>query len=154
MAPITVRPAPGDRLELTILLLGGGPEIRAKTRRIFHKRSMEHVIAEIIGWLSKEVGSLGCTPCIPAIGIGRSQAEASSLMLEAMAVGNLDEQSEIEQKITRALNQTSVGPLGIGGGTTALGCFLKIGPTRASGVRIVSVRPCCQVEVRRASATL
>ncbi len=153
-APFTVRPVAGDRFELTILLLGGGPEIRAKTRRIFHKRSMGHVIEEIIGWLSKEVGSLGCTPCIPAIGIGRSQAEASSLMLEAMADGNLDEQSELERNITRAVNQTNVGPLGLGGGTTALGCFLKIGPTRASGVRIASVRPCCQVEVRRASIIL
>jgi len=153
-APITVRSVSGERLELTILLLGGGPEIRAKTHRIFHKRSMEHVIDEIIGWLTKEVGSLGCTPCIPAIGIGRSQVEASALMLEAMAVGNLDKQSEIEQKITRAVNQTHVGPLGLGGGTTALGCFLRIGPARASGVRIVSARPCCQVEVRRASVTL
>jgi fumarate hydratase subunit alpha len=153
-APITVRSVTGDRLELTILLLGGGPEIRAKTHRIFHKRSVEHVIKEIIGWLTEEVGSLGCTPCIPAIGIGRSQAEASSLMLEAMADGNLDEQNELEQKVTRAMNQTNVGPLGLGGGTTALGCFLKIGPTRASGVRIASARPCCQVEVRRASVTL
>lgn len=153
-APILVRTVQGDRLELTVLLLGGGPEIRAKTRRIFHKRSIEHMIKEIIRWLSIEVGSLGCTPCIPAVGIGRSQMEASSLMLEAMAFGNLDEQSELERKITQAMNQTNVGPLGLGGGTTALGCFLKIGPTRASGVRIVSVRPCCQVEVRRATAVL
>ena len=87
-APMIVRPGQGNQFKLTILLLGGGPEIRAKTRRIFHKRSMDHVIAEVTGWLTQEIGFLGCTPCIPAIGIGRSQAEASALMLEAMAEGS------------------------------------------------------------------
>ena len=153
-APMIVRTGQGNQFKLTILLLGGGPEIRAKTRRIFHKRSMDHVIDEITAWLTKAIGSLGCTPCIPAIGIGRSQAEAATLMLEAMAEGNLDEQSDMEKKITGVMNQTRVGPLGLGGGTTALGCFLKIGPMRASGVRIASVRPCCLVEVRRATVVL
>jgi fumarate hydratase subunit alpha len=153
-APMIVRPGQGNQFKLTILLLGGGPEIRAKTRRIFHKRSMNHVIDEVTGWLTREIGSLGCTPCIPAVGIGRSQAEASELMLEAMAEGNLDAQSELEKKITLAMNQTRVGPLGLGGATTALGCFLKIGPIRASGVRIASARPCCLVEVRMATVVL
>lgn len=154
IAPIIMRPDKGNQLKLTVLLLGGGPEIRAKTRRIFHKRSIEHVIDEVTGWLTKEIGSLGCTPTVSAIGIGRSQEEASALMLEAMAEGNLDEQDDMEKKITEAINQTQVGPLGLGGNTTALGCFLKIGPTRASGVRIASARPCCLVEVRRATAVL
>jgi fumarate hydratase subunit alpha len=153
-APVIVRAQKGERLTLTVLLLGGGPEIRARTRRIFHKRSMALVLEEVGGWLAEEVGSLGCTPTVPAIGIGRSQVEASTLMLEAMAQGNLDRQNEMEQKITRMVNQSGVGPLGLGGGTTALGCFMKIGPIRASGVRIVCARPCCLVEPRRAMETL
>ena len=153
-APVIVRAQKGDRLTLTVLLLGGGPEIRARTRRIFHKRSMAHVLEEVGRWLAAEVASLGCTPTVPAIGIGRSQVEASALMLEAMAQGSLERQNEMEQKITQTVNQSGVGPLGLGGGTTALGCFMKIGPTRASGVRIVCARPCCLVEPRRATETL
>ena len=71
-----------------------------------------------------------------------------------MAQGSLERQNEMEQKITQTVNQSGVGPLGLGGGTTALGCFMKIGPTRASGVRIVCARPCCLVEPRRATETL
>jgi len=153
-APVIVRAQQGDRFTMTVLLLGGGPEIRARTRRIFHKRSMTHVLEEVGGWLAEEVGLLGCTPTVPAIGIGRSQVEASTLMLEAMAQGRLDRQNEMEQKITQMVNRSGVGPLGLGGGTTALGCFMKIGPTRASGVRIVCARPCCLVEPRRATETL
>lgn len=153
-APFVLRTAPGDKLELAVLMLGGGPEIRARTRRIFHKRSMENVMGEVAQWFKEEVGSLGCTPCFAAVGIGRSQVEASALMLEAMAYGDVTRQTEWEEKLTRAINETGVGPLGLGGGFTALGSFINIGPTRASGVRIVSARPCCLVEPRVGRAVL
>lgn len=153
-APVTVISQSGCHFEITVLLLGGGPEIRARTRRVFHRRSIEHVLDEAAGWLTEEIGSLGCTPTVLAIGIGRSQVEASALMLQAMAEGRLDEQSALERRVTAKVNQSQVGPLGLGGDVTALGCFLKIGPARASGVRIVSVRPCCLVEPRRATVRL
>jgi len=153
-APVIMRSVPGDKLNLAVLMQGGGPEIRARTRRIFHKRSMEGVIGEIGQWFQEEVAHLGCTPTIAAVGIGRSQVEASALMLEAMADGTLAEQNEWEQKITNAINTTNVGPLGLGGPHTALGCFLKIGPARASGVRVVTARPCCLVEPRVGKAVL
>ena len=70
------------------------------------------------------------------------------MMLEAMADGTLDVQNEWEKKITDAINNTNVGPLGLGGKCTAMGCFLKVGPIRASGVRIVCARPCCTMEPR------
>ena len=153
-APVIVKSIPGHRMKITILLLGGGPEIRAKTYRVFHQRSMEVVVGEAAKWASSEVRNLGCTPCVLAIGIGRTHMEASALMLEAMKEGSLDQQNPWEQKVTRWVNSTGVGPLGLGGKTTALGTFIKIGPLRASGVRIVSMRPCCCFEPRRATVVL
>lgn len=143
-----------DALNVHFLLQGGGPEIRAKTYRVYHKRSFEIVINEAIGWLKDSLKLLGCTPSIPAIGIGRTHYEASSLMLKAMVYGNLDNMSNEERYITQKLNETQIGPLGFGGNTTVLGAFLKIGNQRASGVRIVSVRPSCFVEPRKATLIL
>ena len=143
-----------DALNVHFLLQGGGPEIRAKTYRVYHKRSFEIVINEAIGWLNDSLKLLGCTPSIPAIGIGRTHYEASSLMLKAMVYGNLDNMSNEERYITQKLNETQIGPLGFGGNTTVLGAFLKIGNQRASGVRIVSVRPSCFVEPRKATLIL
>jgi fumarate hydratase subunit alpha len=154
LAPVIIKPISGKKLKITVLLLGGGPEIRAKTYRIFHKRSMDTVIKEAASWASSEVRNLGCTPCVLAIGIGRSHLEASALMLEAMKEGSLSRQNSWERKVTEMVNATSIGPLGLGGKTTALGTFLKIGPLRASGVRIVSMRPCCCFEPRRATIAL
>ena len=143
-----------DTLNIHFLLEGGGPEIRAKTYRVYHKRSFDNVINTACGWLDESLKMLGCTPSIPAIGIGRTHFEATSLLLKAIAYGNLDNQNEHEKFITDKLNQTGIGPLGLGGKTTVLGTFLNIGNQRASGVRIVSVRPSCFVEPRVARLKL
>jgi len=153
-APVVVKPIPGSALKITILMLGGGPEIRARTYRIFHKRSMENVLKEAAEWMASEVRHLGCTPCTLAIGIGRTHMEASALMLEAMKKGTLRRQNRWEIKVTNWINEENIGPLGLGGETTVLGTFIKVGPTRASGVRIVSIRPCCCVEPRKATVSI
>ena len=153
-APVIVKPVLGKDLRITVLLLGGGPEIRAKTYRIFHKRSIETVLRETADWMAPEMPNLGCTPSTLAIGIGRTHMEASALMLEAMRKGTLSRQTFWEKKVTEWVNAESVGPLGLGGATTVLGTFIKVGPLRASGVRIVSVRPCCCHEPRKATVRL
>ena len=140
-----------DKIKVTVLLEGGGPEIRAKTYRVFHKRDSNIVFSEALDWLKESLAMLGCTPSIPAIGVGRTHFEANALILRAMAHGNLNNQSEIEKYITEELNKTDIGPLGLGGKTTVLGSFVNIGSQRASGVRIVATRPACFVEPRVSS---
>jgi fumarate hydratase subunit alpha len=151
--PVVTKPVRGDGLAVTVLLLGGGPEIRAKTYRIFHKRSMENVLEESAGWMASEVKGLGCTPSVIAIGVGRSHVEASIRMLEAMKDGDLRRQNRWERKVTGIVNAGKTGALGLGGDVTVLGTFLNVGPLRASGVRIVCARPCCCVEPRRATVS-
>lgn len=153
-SPILIKPVGEDVLTLTILMLGGGPAIRGITQRVFHKHSVDVVIDEIVNRAIPAVGQLGCSPCTLAIGIGRSQFEATSLMMEAMVKGNYDEQTEFEQTITEKVNEANIGALGLGGKTSVLATFVKVGPQRASGVRIVALRPCCCFEPRRASVNL
>ena len=119
-----------DKLNVHFLLQGGGPEIRAKTYRVYHKRSFDVVIGQAINWLEDSLKLLGCTPSIPSIGIGRTHYEASSLMLKSMIYGNLNNMSDEEKFVSEKLNQTNIGPLGFGGNTTVLGTFIKIGNQR------------------------
>ncbi len=153
-SPLIVKNVDEDVLRLTVLMLGGGPAIRGITQRVFHKHSVNVVIDEIVNRAIPAVSQLGCSPCTLAIGIGRSQFEATSLMMEAMAKGNYNVQSEFESVITSRVNESQVGALGLGGKTSVLATFAKIGPQRASGVRIVALRPCCCFEPRRASVEL
>ena len=143
-----------DALRLTILMLGGGPAIRGITHRIFHKHSVQVVIDEIVSRAIPAVSQLGCSPCTLAIGIGRSQFEATSLMMEAMAKGDYGVQSDFEKTITDRVNESDTGALGLGGKTSVLATFAKVGPQRASGVRIVALRPCCCIEPRRSTIEL
>ncbi|MBR3139377.1 MAG: fumarate hydratase [Methanobrevibacter sp.] len=143
-----------DTLNIHFLLQGGGPEIRSKTYRVYHKRSFSNVIDTACGWLEESLNLLGCTPSIPSIGIGRTHFEATSLLLKSIAYGSLNNQSSHEKYISTRLNDSGIGPLGFGGKTTVLGCYLNIGNQRASGVRIVSIRPSCFVEPRVATLSL
>ena len=153
-APILLRRCADDVLRLHILMFGGGPAIRGKTYRVFHKHSTQVVLDEIVSWAKQSVSELGCSPCTLAVGVGRSHFEAASLMLQAQVDGNYNVQSDMEREITRRVNEADIGPLGLGGSTSVLATFMKVGPQRASGVRIVSLRPTCCFEPRIATVEL
>ena len=153
-APILIQNVKDDLLKVNILMFGGGPEIRSHTHRVFHQHKVETVVDQIVDWAKESTAQLGCTPSTLAVGIGRTHYEATSLMLKALVDGAYDKQSELEQEITNRINESRVGPLGLGGNTTVLATFMKVGPQRASGVRIVCVRPCCCFEPRIANCVL
>ena len=153
-SPILIKPVDEEVIRLTILMLGGGPAIRGITQRVFHKHSVDVVVDEIVSRAIPAVSQLGCSPCTLAVGIGRSQFEATSLMMEAMVYGDFNKQTAFEKRITDKVNESHTGPLGLGGKHSVLATFAKVGPQRASGVRIVALRPCCCFEPRRASVEL
>lgn len=153
-APFIIKPVDEDVIRLTVLMLGGDPAIRGITQRVFHKHNVDVVIDEIVSRAVDGVSKLGCSPCVLAVGIGRSQFEATAMMIEAMVKGNFDHQTDFEKQITSKVNDANIGPLGLGGRHSVLATFAKIGPQRASGVRIVALRPCCCFEPRRASVEL
>ena len=153
-APILLYQSQENSIRLHILMLGGGPAIRAKTFRIFHQHSIRVVMDEIVKWSIDGVSQLGCSPCTLAIGIGRSHFEASAMMLRAQVEGKFGVQNELEKEITSRVNNADIGPLGLHGNHSVLATFLKVGPQRASGVRIVCVRPMCCFEPRLATVVL
>ncbi len=153
-APVLIRRCKENVIRLHIMMFGGGPAIRAKTYRVFHKHDTQVVLDEIVKWAAEGVSQLGCSPCTLAVGIGRSHFEAASMMLQAQADGRYDVQSEMEKQITDRVNAADIGPLGLHGKTSVLATFMKVGPQRASGVRIVCVRPTCCFEPRIATVEL
>lgn len=153
-SPILIRRTEENVVRLHILMFGGGPAIRAKTDKVFHKHNTRQVLDTIIDWAKEGVALLGCSPCTLAVGVGRSHFEASSMMVQALVDGDYNVQSEMEREITKRVNEANIGPLGLHGNTSVLATFMKVGPQRASGVRIVCVRPCCCFEPRIASIEL
>ena len=153
-APILLRRCADNVIRLHILMFGGGPAIRAKTSRVFHKHDTRVVIDEIVKWATEGVTQLGCSPCTLAVGVGRSHFEATAMMLQAQVDGRYDVQSEMEKEITHRVNEANIGPLGLHGDTSVIATFMKVGPQRASGVRIVCIRPTCCFEPRIATVEI
>jgi len=153
-APIRIKDIPGNEIRITVLMMGRGPEIRSRTYRVFHHHSVETLQKEVAQWAIEMVGKLGCTPTIPAIGVGRTHYEATCLMMDALTYREFGEESPFESYITNAINQTNTGPLGVGGSITALNTFAMIGPQRASGVRIVCLRLGCSIDPRKCTIVL
>lgn len=153
-SPILLRRCKDNVIRLHVLMFGGGPAIRAKTYRVFHKHNTQVLLDEIVKWATEGVAQLGCSPCTLAVGVGRSHFEATSMMLQAQVDGQYDVQSGMEAEITRRVNEANIGPLGLRGDTSVIATFMKVGPQRASGVRIVCVRPTCCFEPRIATVEL
>ena len=59
-APILIRRCDENVIRLHILMFGGGPAIRAKTYRVFHKHNTQIVLDEIVEWAKEGVSQLGC----------------------------------------------------------------------------------------------
>jgi fumarate hydratase subunit alpha len=153
-SPIRIKTNNSKQLRITVLMMGGGPEIRSRTGRIFHHHDLDKIRKEMISWAKEMVGLLGCTPCVISVGIGRTHYEATCLSMDALAEATFGAENDFEVGITEAINKTGVGALGIGGRKTALGTFVKVGPQRASGVRIVNLRLGCCYDPRKASIIL
>lgn len=147
--PVMIVPGRGNTVRLHVLMMGSASTaIRSRTNRVFHMHSVDTVINEIVSWAAEAVGLLGCTPCTLGIGIGRSHYEATALTLLSLAEGRYDIQSPLEKEITGKVNGYKTGALGLGGDTSVLASFIKIGPQRASGVRVVCMQPCCCYDPR------
>ena len=153
-APILLRRCDENVIRLHIMMFGGGPAIRARTYRVFHRHNTQVVLDEIVNWATESVAQLGCSPCTLGVGVGRSHFEAAAMMLQALVDGRYDRQSDMEREITRRVNESNIGPLGLRGDTSVIATFMKVGPQRASGVRIVCVRPTCCFEPRIATVEL
>jgi len=82
---------------------------------------MSVVMDEIVALASEAVLKLGCTPCTLSIGIGRSQFEATALMIEAQVYGKYDIQNDLEKEITSRVNAAGLWTIGFGRRTFCFG---------------------------------
>jgi fumarate hydratase subunit alpha len=94
-------------------------------------------------------GSNACPPMVIGVGIGGT-FEKCALLAKKALTRNLDESSQyphiakMEQELLEIINQTGIGPGGLGGRTTALGVNIETYPTHIAGLP-VGVNICCHV---------
>jgi len=150
----------GNKLTIDLMLKGAGCEnsgqlYRLPFEELKAERDLEGVRKCALDAIYKAQGK-GCPPYIIGVGIGGAKDQVTRLAKEQL-LRNLKETnkyivlSELEKRLLKDINQLGVGPLGLGGKTTAIG--VKIGVNhRHPASYFVDVSVCCWAN-RRARLT-
>ena len=123
----------GDRLRLTVAPKGGGCENASATWMLTPAQGREGVVDAIVGRI-REVGGRPCPPLILGVGLGGSFEQAAILakraaILRPLGRPNPDaDLAALERDLLEAVNATGVGPMGLGGRTTALAVHVESYP--------------------------
>jgi fumarate hydratase subunit alpha len=120
MPAIHIRP--GEKFTVTVLPKGAGAENSSRIGMLLpsHVYGIEGFVVETM--LHAE--GKPCPPVFLGVGIGGSFDLAASLAKEALLLP-VDEMTAFEQQICDSVNRLGIGPMGLGGDTTALAVRVK-----------------------------
>lgn len=138
----------GDKVEITMAPKGFGSENMSRVFMLKPSDGIEGVKNAIITAV-KDAGPNACPPMVVGVGIGGT-FEKCALMAKKALTRPVNERSDIpyvkdmEIELLEKINQTGIGPGGLGGVTTALAVNINTYPTHIAGLP-VAVNICCHV---------
>ena len=138
----------GDKIKITIAPKGFGSENMSRVFMLKPADGVEGVKNAILTAV-KDAGPNACPPMVVGVGIGGT-FEKCALMAKQALTRPVNQHSEIpyvkemEEELLAKINQTGIGPGGLGGSTTALAVNIITYPTHIAGLP-VAVNICCHV---------
>lgn len=139
---------PGESLRITVAPKGFGSENMSRVFMLKPADGIEGVKNAILTAV-RDAGPNACPPMVVGVGIGGTFEKCALLAKKALTRA-VDERSEIpyvrelEEEMLEKINQTGIGPGGLGGSTTALAVNINTYPTHIAGLP-VAVNICCHV---------
>ncbi len=139
---------PGDQVEITCAPKGFGSENMSRVFMLKPAEGEEGVKQAIIQAV-KDAGPNACPPVVVGVGIGGT-FEKCALMSKRALTRPAGQHSEIpyvkamEEEILQKINQSGIGPGGLGGRITALAVNINTYATHIAGLP-VAVNICCHV---------
>lgn len=139
---------PGDKIKIIVAPKGFGSE---NMSRVFMLKPADGIegVKDAILTAVKDAGPNACPPMVIGVGIGGS-FEKCALMAKKALSRNINEHSkipyvkELEMEMLERINETGIGPGGLGGIVTALAINIDTYPTHIAGLP-VGVNICCHV---------
>jgi fumarate hydratase subunit alpha len=147
---------PGDTLEITVMLKGGGSENVSALGMLNPSEGVKGLKRFVIDTVVK-AGAKPCPPTILGVAVGGGADIAIKLakaaLLKPLNKPNPNpELAKLEKELYDAVNQTGIGPMGLGGKITALGVKIDYAHRHPASYP-VAVAVQCWV-ARRASACI
>jgi fumarate hydratase subunit alpha len=115
---------PGDRIKITVASKGAGSENMSSIKMLKPADGIEGVKDFVID-LIKRSGGMPCPPIIVGIGVGGNFEQCAYLSKKALLRPLNTENSDlkwdaVEKELLTKINRLGIGPMGLGGRTTAL----------------------------------
>lgn len=120
---------PSDHIELTVMPKGGGSENMSALAMLNPSRGLSGVKRFVVDTVVS-AGGKPCPPAIVGVGIGGTSDECMVLAKKALLrhVGSRNPDpavARLEMELLYAINHTGIGPMGLGGDTTALAVHVE-----------------------------
>jgi len=130
----------GNKLKLTVLPKGFGCENKSQLK-MFNPTAKIEDIKKFIVDAVKAAGPDACPPYVIGIGIGGTADLANLIAKKSLlrSVGKHNAQkrtSNLEKELLSKINQLNIGPMGLGGKTTALVVNIETFPTHIAGLPV------------------
>lgn len=139
---------PGDKLEILIAPKGFGSENMSRVFMLKPADGAEGVKNAVLQAVM-DAGPNACPPVVVGVGIG-GDFEKAAIMAKKALTRNVNEGSplphikEMEEELLTKINQSGIGPGGLGGKTTAIAVNIETYATHIAGLP-VAVNMCCHV---------
>lgn len=139
---------PGDNITITVAPKGFGSENMSRVFMLKPSDGIEGVKNAVMTAV-KDAGPNACPPMVVGVGIGGT-FEKCALMAKKALTRTVGQHSEIpyvkdlEEELLEKINNTGIGPGGLGGSTTALAVNILTYPTHIAGLP-VAINICCHV---------
>ena len=130
----------GDKLKITICPKGAGSENMSKVIMLVPADGIQGIKKFVLDTV-KEAGGRPCPPLVVGVGIGGDIEKAGLIAKEALLRPIDDESSDpdankLEKELYKELNDLRVGPMGLGGKTTALAVKVNLYPCHIASLPV------------------
>lgn len=130
----------GEEIKVRFLAKGGGAE-NCSAIKMFKPSSTKEEIDDFILETVEKAGPNACPPIIVGVGLGGSFDYAPILAKKALMreLGKLHSGKDTmkwEKELLEKINKTGIGPMGLGGRTTALAVHIERAPCHISSLPV------------------
>jgi len=137
---IDVELVEGEYIEFTVFPKGFGSENNNALMMGLPGDGVEGVKKFVVDTVIK-AGGKPCPPTVVGVGIGGSSDMVMKLakkaLLREVGVFHSEERiAELEKEILKQINDTGIGPMGLGGKTTALNVKIEYADTHTAGLPV------------------
>jgi fumarate hydratase subunit alpha len=137
---------PGSKLEITFLPKGGGSE-NASALKMLNPSEGWNGVKQFVLETVKAKGANACPPLVVGVGIGGSFSSVGMLAKKAL-LRDIGKPSECpsclirEKELLKLINGTGIGPMGLGGKTTAFSVNIMTAPCHIATLPVAVSMQC------------